>query len=282
MGASHDVTQSLRQTHDLMASELSRSEFAHRTLTESTRALADLSESYAGLDSLLATSRDLLGALFRSQKTDTWYLETSFWLLVVTVAWLVFRRWLYGPLWWLVWLPLQLVFRGGAAVVSSAVAARRGDGDAARVAALSGDIRGTLSSVLQQASMNNEGAPTIQVGRDATVVAATPTTTPAAAAAASSAGEQGSVVDEVGRIIDQSQEGSNAPVDDNSAEGSDSAGSGEGQGQGQGQGGTVLRERAADERPNPRKRMMEGEAPPNDEDPGTGNGDGKERGKDEL
>lgn len=66
---------------------------------------------YSGLDDLLARSKGLLGTLLRSQKSDTWYLETACWLLAGTIAWLVFRRLLYGPLWWFVWFPLRLVSR---------------------------------------------------------------------------------------------------------------------------------------------------------------------------
>lgn len=49
--------------------------------------------------------------MLRSQKSDTWYLETAFYILVGTITWLLFRRILYGPLWWLLWLPVKLVFR---------------------------------------------------------------------------------------------------------------------------------------------------------------------------
>jgi len=63
------------------------------------------------LDTLLSSSRNLLGSLLRSQKSDTWYLETAFWILVSTIIWLLFRRLLYGPLWWFVWFPLRLVSR---------------------------------------------------------------------------------------------------------------------------------------------------------------------------
>ena len=111
VGASSNVTDALRRTHDLMAAELSRSEFAHQTLVESSAALKQLDQAYGSLDSMLASSKDLLGTLLRSQKSDTWYLQTSMYMLMVTLAWLVFRRWLYGPAWWLVWLPLRLVFR---------------------------------------------------------------------------------------------------------------------------------------------------------------------------
>lgn len=75
---------------------------------QSTAAISSLSESYSGLDTLLSSSRNLVGSLLRSQKSDTWYLETAFYIIVGTITWLLFRRILYGPLWWLVWLPVRL------------------------------------------------------------------------------------------------------------------------------------------------------------------------------
>ncbi|KAI9792546.1 MAG: hypothetical protein M1816_002066 [Peltula sp. TS41687] len=110
--ASGDVTAALRRTHQLLQSELSRSQFAHDTLQQSTEALQTLSESYSGLSTLLASSRSLVSTLLRSQKSDTWYLETAFYILVGTIVWLVFRRFVYGPFWWFVWLPLKLLVRG--------------------------------------------------------------------------------------------------------------------------------------------------------------------------
>lgn len=107
MNASTDVTSALRRTHDLLTSELSRSRFAQETLDQSTAALADLGERYGSLDDLLSSSKNLLGTLVRSQKSDTWYLETAFYILVVTLTWLVFRRLIYGPAWWFIWLPLK-------------------------------------------------------------------------------------------------------------------------------------------------------------------------------
>ncbi|KAG6229190.1 hypothetical protein E4U25_007486 [Claviceps purpurea] len=114
VGASNNVTSALRRTHDLIAAELFRSEYAHQTLTESSAALKELDESYSSLDSMLASSRDLLGMLLRSQKSDTWYLQTALYMLLATGAWLLFRRILYGPMWWLVWLPLRVLFGVGA------------------------------------------------------------------------------------------------------------------------------------------------------------------------
>ncbi|KAK7418974.1 Protein transport protein sec20 [Neonectria magnoliae] len=116
VGASSNVTSALRRTHDLIAAELDRSEYAHQTLTESSAALKQLNESYGDLDTMLASSKDLLGTLLRSQKSDTWYLQTAMYMLMVTGAWLVFRRILYGPLWWLVWLPVRLLFGTGVKV----------------------------------------------------------------------------------------------------------------------------------------------------------------------
>ncbi|EER44619.1 conserved hypothetical protein [Histoplasma capsulatum H143] len=109
--ASEDVTAALRRTHQLMQAELSRSQFAQDTLEQSTAALSSLSESYSTLDTLLASSRSLAASLLRSQKSDTWYLETAFYLLIGTIVWLVFRRILYGPLWWMLWMPLKLMAR---------------------------------------------------------------------------------------------------------------------------------------------------------------------------
>lgn len=97
VGASTDVTAALRRTHDLLSTELSRSRFAQETFDQSTAALADLGEKYTDLNTILSKSRDLLGTLLKSQKSDTWYLETAFWILLTTICWLFFRRILYGP-----------------------------------------------------------------------------------------------------------------------------------------------------------------------------------------
>ncbi|ETN37197.1 uncharacterized protein HMPREF1541_08187 [Cyphellophora europaea CBS 101466] len=108
--ASEDVTRALRRTHDVMTANLQQSQFAQQTLDESQDALKGLAESYGGTSDLLKNSRSLVGQLVRSNKSDTWYLQTAFYMLVVTISWLVFRRLLYGPLWWLVWQPLRLMW----------------------------------------------------------------------------------------------------------------------------------------------------------------------------
>ncbi|KAG7122769.1 hypothetical protein HYQ44_003667 [Verticillium longisporum] len=155
VGAASNVTSSLRRTHDLIAAELARSEFAHQTLTESSAALAQLDESYGSLEGMLASSKDLLGTLVKSQKSDTWYLQTAMYMLLSTGAWLVFRRFLYGPAWWLVWLPIRmlysLVMGGGGAVITY------------------GSSSGSSTVVVDQATVEVQGLPdsdlpTIDVG----------------------------------------------------------------------------------------------------------------------
>ncbi|KAI2616590.1 Sec20-domain-containing protein [Hypoxylon sp. NC1633] len=156
ISASNDVTESLRRTHDLMAAELSKSDFAHNTLKESTAALSQLSENYSSLDTMLSNSRALLGTLLKSQKTDTWYLQSAFYILVVTIVWLIFRRLLWGPTWWLVWFPLKLIYRS-AVGLSSTVAWRN-----SRVESTSSGSATTLP-MSAQVRMNNEEVQTARI-----------------------------------------------------------------------------------------------------------------------
>ncbi|KAI0196179.1 Sec20 domain-containing protein [Xylaria flabelliformis] len=216
ISASHDVTQSMRRTHEMMAAELAKSDFAHNTLKESTEALAQLSEKYSSLDTMLSSSRALLGTLLKSQKTDTWYLQSAFYLLVVTIGWLIFRRLLWGPTWWLVWLPLKLLFRTVYGV-SSAVRLRNSQIQSESESA-------SIGSNPQQAYMNNEDVPTIQLG------------TPPIESQAVEQDE--SMIEEVGKIIDESQI---------KTPGLEELGKEE----------TILRDRKPEEVPNPRKRMIE-------------------------
>ncbi|KAK2748366.1 hypothetical protein FQN57_001026 [Myotisia sp. PD_48] len=118
VNASKDVTSALQHTHRLIEEELSRSHFVQETLEQSTQTLNSLSESYSNLDNLLASSGSLVRSLLHSQKSDTWYLEMSFYLLLGTIIWLAFHRIFYGPLWWLVYMPVTLVFKGAYAIVA--------------------------------------------------------------------------------------------------------------------------------------------------------------------
>lgn len=111
IAASAEATRGLHRLRDNIEKALLLSNATHETLEESSAALAGLGESYTSLETMLSSSKQLVATLVRSRKSDTWYLQTSLYMLLVTLAWLVFRRWLYGPVWWIVWLPFRLVFR---------------------------------------------------------------------------------------------------------------------------------------------------------------------------
>ncbi|OHE98911.1 hypothetical protein CORC01_05807 [Colletotrichum orchidophilum] len=181
VGASGNVTSALRRTHDLIAAELARSEFAHQTLTESSAALAQLDDSYGSLDTMLASSKDLLGTLLRSTKSDTWYLQTALYMLMATGAWLLFRRLLYGPMWWLVWLPLRLIYNltvgGGGAVIKYA-----GSGSSSEAVVVN-------EGKIDVEGLPDESLPTIEVGRE-----------PQRSAVG---GDPESLVEKVGKIVEE-------------------------------------------------------------------------------
>lgn len=178
VSASSDVTAALRRTHALIADSVARSEFARQTLAESTAALGQLHNAYAGLDDMLASSRDLLGTLLSSQKSDTWYLQTALYLLLGTLAWLVFRRLLYGPLWWLVWLPLRLMWRSGKAV--------------AHVGGGKGGAR------MQVGNVEERGSKVVRVGQEGAVPIAV-----VGEPKKETFGEPDSMVEKVGKLVDE-------------------------------------------------------------------------------
>ncbi|OTA54292.1 Sec20-domain-containing protein [Hypoxylon sp. EC38] len=224
ISASNDVTESMRRAHELMAAELSKSDFAHNTLKESTAALSQLSENYSSLNTMLSNSRALLGTLLKSQKTDTWYLQSAFYILVVTIGWLIFRRLLWGPTWWLVWLPLKLIFKTTVGV--SNTIARRGSQGVSP-----GSDSATIQPMSHQAQINTEGVRTAQVIYESQKPQES----------------SDSVMEEVSKIINRSE---SEPVEEHTETGEDEAQEDQEQ-------ETVLRERHDDEPPNPKKRMME-------------------------
>lgn len=197
VGAAGDVTEALRRTHALLSNELSRSQFAHDTLKESSAALGQLSENYSSLDSVLNSTKTLLGTLMRSQKSDTWYLETAFYILVATIGWLIFRRFIYGPAWWFIYLPLKLVWNAWMGVFT--VLGLRGGGSA-------------VSSVVQSQSMAATiipSATTVQVtvsGTDSPRVGMAGRAGRGHLRPPSDDTEPGSVSENVGRMVEESRE----------------------------------------------------------------------------
>ncbi|CAJ2513429.1 Uu.00g015480.m01.CDS01 [Anthostomella pinea] len=242
ISAGNDVTQSMRRTHEMMSTELAKSDYAHNALKDSTAALAQLSDNYSNLDTMLSNSKSLVTTLFKSQKSDTWYLRSAFYLLVVTIAWLAWRRLLWGPTWWMVWLPLKLLFRS-AVGISNAVGLSGPRGNPESSSALD-------QSGLHQVQMNNEGVPTIQVGDQPPVQS-------------QGSKDEDSMVEQVGKVIDAFN--SDNPLHEDQAVLESDAKEKD----------TVLRERNAEELPNPKKRMME-------EEPGGTRPESDQRVRDEL
>ncbi|KAK4230631.1 Sec20-domain-containing protein [Podospora fimiseda] len=187
LNASSDVTLALRRTHALIASSVAKSTFAAQTLEESTAALKALQENYEGLNGLLNKSKDLVGTLLTTTKSDTWYLESAVKILVVTGVWLFWRRILYGPTWWLVWLPVRTVFRTGKGVVNVV----GGGGEKATMEVIvpgeGGGIRKTTV-----VGVGEEGAvPTIEIER------------PVVQSEERGEGEEESMIEKVGRIVEE-------------------------------------------------------------------------------
>lgn len=171
-------------------------------LDQSTAALSSLSESYTDLDSLISSSRNLIGSLLRSQKSDTWYLETAFYILVGTIIWLVFRRILYGPLWWLVWLPLRLFARFTFAILGAVGITSK--------AVQSSEPSTMLEYVPQETPMVEQKVePNIQSAEGEAVWDQVPVTDEA---------EEDRLIDEIGKMVEESEEQEETNIDDISEE----------------------------------------------------------------
>ncbi|KAL9014927.1 MAG: hypothetical protein Q9173_000432 [Seirophora scorigena] len=217
--ASADVTAALRRVHSLMQSEVSKSQFALETLRGSF-----ISQS-------------------KYRKSDTWYLESAFWILVVTIGWLVFRRILYGPGWWLLYLPTTVLWR----LTSFAIRFVHG-ASGFLAAAVGAKSQGTsivqasqrITSNLQEQPTATEAIPTINRGMTAPSIGVggggkgQPRPQPAQK-------EQQSMSDIVAEMAEKASE----------------VGVSSGTGMEQNEQGTTLRERGSDEPPNPKKRMLE-------------------------
>ncbi|KAL8876282.1 MAG: hypothetical protein Q9198_005497 [Flavoplaca austrocitrina] len=249
LNASSDVTAALRRVHLLMQSEVSRSQFALETLHQSTAALSTLSVSYTKLDTLLSSSRSLVSTLLHSQKSDTWYLESAFWILIITISWLIFRRILYGPGWWLLYLPAKLVWQLAVFITQSFLGAFTytiGVLGATKQSTALGQASGQVSATLPEQPSATGEIPTFPAGMSAPFVRVggggkgqPPPQKPQV--------DNQTRSDAVGEMA-QKDSGSIASGSSLAAEGSE---------------GTILREREPDETQNPKKRMWEehGDAP---------------------
>ncbi|KAK3394294.1 hypothetical protein B0H63DRAFT_460558 [Podospora didyma] len=238
--ASSDVTEALRRTHALVAGEVAKSASAAQTLALSSAALKELEQTYEGVDTLLARSTALLGTLLAGQKSDTWYLRQAFRMLLFTLAWLVFRRFLYGPLWWVLWLPLRTSWRAGKAVSNNLASSSPPSSSSSSGARMEVHSPGQEDGS-RVVGMAEEGAvPTVQVmdhrGK----------------ASRGDGGDPDSMVEKVARIIED-----NLPPDEQEEELDDAR---------RAAAENLTNSEAEKNLPNPMKRMWEeGEAPPSKE-----------------
>ena len=223
----------------------------------STKDLTTLSESYSNLDTLLSSSRSLLSSLIHSQKSDTWYLESAFYILAATIAWLVFRRLIYGPGWWLVYFPLNLLWRLGLFAVQFCI----GSLSAATGAVEAKNQSSALSRTSQQTSSNLAQKPT---GTGKIPKFLPGMQAPSIAAGAGGRGAKNQQPPPLSQSQDTSlssqigsmAEGSQKPTSEEEGTQKGEVGK-EKQTADNEQHGTVLRERRLDELPNPKKRMWE-------------------------
>ena len=229
----------------------------------STRDLATLSESYSNLDTLLSSSRSLVSNLIHSQKSDTWYLESAFYILAATIAWLVFRRLIYGPGWWLLYLPTKWLWRlslFSVQLLVGSLSAVAGIVGAENQSVSLSEASGSISTSLAQKPTGtgkiptfkpNSPAPSVHVGAGGQGAKMQQPEQPSRI-------KEQSLSNQVGEMAEKSQKEEHTQPENTAT--------GEGEQQ-----GTVLRERRDDEPPNPKKRMFEepidrsGENHPRDE-----------------
>ena len=277
LSASSDVTSALRRTHALLSGELQKSQFAHETLQRSTAALQSLNESYNTLDTLLASSKSLVSTLVSSQKSDTWYLETAFWILVYTIAWLVFRRIFYGPIRYLVFLPTKWMLNIFLSLINVVVGVFAASSDSSSPAPFDTNLGSSSSSIAEKPKATrgahrlnpNMPRPSIPSG--------------AGGSGAKTGPGDESLADKVGRMAEETREqerlqmkgeGEGVGKSEGDREEKEEAEPEEEDVEFEGQGawtqaddedeppqqqpqGTVLREPTAEETPNPKKRMWE-------------------------
>ncbi|MCJ1437547.1 hypothetical protein MMC27_006934 [Xylographa pallens] len=251
VNASSDVTAALRRTHQLMQSELSRSQFANDTLQQSTAALSTLNENYSTLDNLLSSSRSLVSILISSQKSDTWYLESAFKIIAATIIWLIFRRFILGParlffypVKWMLSL-VTLFFQVSIGAFLNLAGAFGGSSQSSALSSISTQISSSTSLIIKPSATGKSpqfradmSAPYINVGaggKDKRLEGSEPNSQ-----------NEGSLSDKVGQMAEDSRQGEQPSQPEGEA--LHSAGADQ---------DTVLRERTADEPPNPKKRMFE-------------------------
>lgn len=102
--ASSDVTSELRRTHELMATELSKSAFSQELLHQSSQTLSSLHEEYTAFQTILAGSKRLLKELENADRADKLWIWASLSFFLTVVAWILYRRILSKGIHLMVWI----------------------------------------------------------------------------------------------------------------------------------------------------------------------------------
>lgn len=116
---SEDITNALRQMHQMAQAEVAKSALNVEELEYSTKNLKELEKKYSGFDLLLNGSQILVRHLEEADKWDRIYMLASMGFLALVLAWIVWRRILKAPVMILVWSATQVfrvfTFFGGSA-----------------------------------------------------------------------------------------------------------------------------------------------------------------------
>ncbi|SNX86656.1 uncharacterized protein MEPE_05365 [Melanopsichium pennsylvanicum] len=90
--ASQDVTDALRSTVSLMASELEKSAMSSQLLDESTQTISSLSFQYGSLSTLMSNSVNLIKTMEREDLIGKGMVALSFVFFLGCVGWIVYAR----------------------------------------------------------------------------------------------------------------------------------------------------------------------------------------------
>ncbi|KAK9451461.1 Sec20-domain-containing protein [Limtongia smithiae] len=158
--AAEDATASLRRTHQLLEAEIARSAISLDVLEESNTSLRKLTTQYTAFDAVLGTSRRVIAVLEQADKWDRIYMLAAIGLLLLVLAWIVWRRILKGPVRLVIWTAVK----GGRAVTWAVSGSGRKTGNVTDILQSSKSAQGILASLepsLPSSSSSSSSAPSL-------------------------------------------------------------------------------------------------------------------------
>jgi protein transport protein SEC20 len=134
----------------------------------------------------------LVTQLMKSNKSDTWYLMTARTFLLVVLVWLVWRRLLWGPTWWLLWMPLKIMYTTLMAIMGPFGVSS----DVGEPGAGTSSLRIMPSASERPPAFAERQAPYIQVGRGGGGGGVPPAKDPS---------KHGSLSQKIGRMVEEAE-----------------------------------------------------------------------------